>query len=168
MADTATKTEKPAKASKPAKSTTKAKAPKAPESEPKDRRSRGLLETDVLHVVKDFEAGKVKLEDGQTLTPHRIATLMVKTDSLDTRPSAGAISNIVAKWVQIGFATAHAKPFAFKGITAAGKKDGLDTLKQKAKDKKAKEKVAGESTASSTSKPPKASKPAAKKVAAKA
>jgi len=131
---------------------------KTKKSEPtKDRRSRGLLEADVKHVTDAFSEGKLQLGDGELLTPHRIVTKMVEMESLDTKPSAGAVTNIIRKWIEIGFASAHPKPLAFKAYTAAGKKEGLDSLKAKAKAKAKKAKEAAKSAATET-KPSKSTK----------
>jgi hypothetical protein len=138
-----TKTRKPAKSTakkapakkapaKPAKSTRKSS------SEP--RRGRGGLATDVLEVIERFVAGKVKLDEGKTLTPHRIALEIQKSDKLDAAPSAGAVTNVVKDMQEIGFITTHAKPLAVKAISAAGQKEGYHPLKAKANERKAKAK----------------------------
>ncbi len=132
------------KAAKAAKKTTAKKAPAAKKvSAPRKgvgepRRSRGLLENDVLSVVQDFVKGKVKLADGKKLTPHVISTTMAEADSLDSKPSAGAISNILVKWGDIGFAKINPKPLAFTAFTKAGgeKGENLTALKEKAAAKK--------------------------------
>ena len=133
---------KKAPAKKAVKKTAPAKAPKVKSDEPSDRRSRGLLASDVHAIVKDFVKGKVKLDEGKLLTPTRISAIMVEEDSLETKPSPGAITNIIQKWVDVGYVTAYPKPFAFKAITAAGEREGLDALTEKAKAKAAKAKAA--------------------------
>lgn len=124
----------------------KAKRTRKPEDGP--RRSRGQLEDDVLDVVVQLEkpAGRKKagIEDGDALTPHRIAQAMVKLDTLDSAPSAGAVTNIIAKWRDRGFCTAtKTRPFAFTGFTAATKKASspkaaLAALREKNKGKASK------------------------------
>lgn len=113
----------------------KAKAEKPKRTRTKNARERGALELDVKDVTDAFDDGEIELEEGQTLTPHRIARLIADRDGLDKPPSTGAITNIIKKWDEIGYALTHDKPLAYKRISARGKKEGLDTLKDKAKEK---------------------------------
>ena len=133
-----------AKKSTAKKSTAKAAKPKAASSG--EKRSRGLLEADVKTITDKFDAGKITLEPGQLLTPHRIGKLLVEQDGLDKAPSTGAISNIITKWGEIGFANVNAAPLAFKGYSARGRKEGLESLKEKAAEKAKKARAAAKAS----------------------
>ncbi len=143
-----------------AKAPAKAKAPKAAKNGDTrkaqagdrrlmgaDRRSRGLLAADVKTVTDDFDADKLSLEKGEKLTPHRISTLLVERDGLEHAPSAGAISNVLAKWSQVGYAKISDGPQAYAGISARGRKDGLEVLMEKHRDKLKKERQAARAAA---------------------
>lgn len=114
-----------------AKKTTAAKPATTQSGAPK--RERGGLELDVKSVTDAYVAGEIDLE-GKPLTPHRIAALIGSRDEVSP-PSTGAVSNIVRRWGEIGFALVNDSPLAFKKYTAKGEKDGLDAVKAKAKEK---------------------------------
>jgi hypothetical protein len=105
------------------------------------RRGRGELEGLVVEVTDAFEEGKVELPEGKTLTPQRIANIIGEKPGED-KPSGGAVAAILKRWDENGYALTHDKPFAFKKVSAAGKKQGLDTLKEKHREKKKAEKAA--------------------------
>jgi len=111
----------------------KDKADKRKDSEA--RRGRGELEALVVSVTDAFEEGKVDLPDGKLLTPQRIATIIGEKADED-KPSAGAVSAIIKRWDEAGYALTHAKPYAFKAVSARGKKQGFEDLKAKLKEKK--------------------------------
>jgi len=123
----------------------------------KDRRPRGWLETDVLSITNKYITGEVTLPDKDgaavLLTPHRIARLVKDMDGLDEAPSTGAVAAVLNRWIVVGFAEVHEKPFAFKGYTAAGEAEGLSALKAarkaKAKEARAAAKAAEKAAASS-------------------
>ena len=122
----------------------------------KDRRPRGWLETDVLSITNKFITGEITLpeKDGEAvlLTPHRIARLVKEMDGLDEAPSTGAVAAVLNRWIVVGFAEVHEKPFAFKSYTAAGEAEGLSALKAarkvKAKEARAAAKQAEKDAAS--------------------
>jgi hypothetical protein len=113
------------------------------------RLGRGELEKRVLEVVNDIEAGKVKV-DGPA-TPHRVAGIIGESGD---KPSAGAVAAIFGRWDNIGFALFTEKPLAFKRVSAAGKKQGLDTLKEKAREKAKAERAAERAAAKEASEKP--------------
>lgn len=126
------------------KKTTKKAAPKAAaateekvdkRTDASARRGRGELEGLVQDVTDAFEDGKVELPDGKTLTPQRIATIIGEKKGED-KPSSGAVAAILKRWDEAGYALTHPKPYAFKSVSARGKKQGLEDLKEKLKEKK--------------------------------
>ena len=141
MAKKATK--KATKATKKKTTTKKATAKKAATKKATqaatnggDRRERGALESDVRAVVEDFEAGKVEVPEGKTLTPHVIAKEIAGRNGADKPPSTGAVTNIVKKFDDAGFVLTHPKPYAVKGLSARGRKEGYDTLIEKYAEKR--------------------------------
>lgn len=92
------------------------------------RRPRGWLAASVVKVCQDYASGKVKLDDGKLLTPHRVAKIVQERDGSDEPPSTGAVSGVFKRWQDFGFATFNEKPFAFKKLTAKGERDGLDAI----------------------------------------
>lgn len=114
----------------------KAKTETTEETEPKDRRTRGLLEADIKRVTDKLVAGKLELPEGTNATPHRLANLLKEEDGLDAAPSTGAVANILTRWRDWGFALVNEKPLYFKGYSAKGKEQGLDALRAKAQEAK--------------------------------
>lgn len=110
------------------------------------RRGRGELENLVVEVTDAFEAGKVELPEGKTLTPQRIANIIGEKPNED-KPSGGAVAAILKRWEESGYALVHPKPYAFKAVSARGKKQGLDDLKAKLREKKKAEKAAEKESA---------------------
>lgn len=96
-----------------------------------DRRTRGLLESDIKRVTDKIVSGKLELPEGTNATPHRLANLLKEEDSLDKAPSTGAVANILTRWRDYGFALVNDKPLYFKGYSAKGKSEGLDALREK-------------------------------------
>lgn len=111
------------------------------------RKERGALEAKVIEIVEAYEAGKFEVASGKTLTPHRIATEIAVRTKDEYQPSTGAVSAVLDRWVEYGYALAHPKPFAFKSISARGKKEGLDALKAKHRDKLKAERAAAKDAA---------------------
>lgn len=105
-------------------------------------RGRGELEAKVMKVTEAFEDGKIDLPDGQALTPHFIAKQIAKNEGLEKPPSTGAVSAVIKRWEEYGYALTDDKPFAYRRISAAGKKQGLDTLKEKHREKLRQERAA--------------------------
>lgn len=95
------------------------------------RRSRGQLHYDVKRITDTYvtDAASLGLKDGEPLTPHRIVSALMTTDSLDTRPSTGAVSNVLKNWREIGFAEIAEGPTAFVDYTEDGRNLGLDAMK---------------------------------------
>ena len=101
-----------------------------------NRRERGALEESVLAITDLYEDGKVDLPEGKTLTPHTIANLIAEKEGLEKPPSTGAVNAVLKRWDEnYGFALTHDKPYAFKRYSAAGKKQGLEALKEKHREK---------------------------------
>jgi hypothetical protein len=88
------------------------------------------LQTRVLSVIERVEGGEYAAElDGKPLTPHRIAGLVEKQFPKDGKPSSGAVSAVLARWEEIGFAIVGSSPVHFRRLTAKGKRDGFDALR---------------------------------------
>lgn len=141
---------KPKAAAKP-KAATKSKPKAATKSKPKaaakpktERRETGNLESFVVDVITDYEAGKVEVPEGKTLTPQRIVNVIDEREG-DYRPSAGAVTAALKRMDECGFILTHDKPYSFKRISAVGAREGLDSLKAKLRAKKAEERKAAKS-----------------------
>jgi hypothetical protein len=140
----ATATKKKASKKASTKKATAKKATSVPKANDKRRdasarRGRGELEALVKDITDAYDAGKVELPEGKTLTPHRIAVMIEENG--EEKPSPGAVSAILARWDEVGYALTHDKPFAYKKIAAKGNKKGLDTLKQESREAKRKAKA---------------------------
>jgi hypothetical protein len=116
----------------------KKSTPKAEESNGKasasSRRGRGQLEKLVQEVTDAYEDGKLSLPEDRTLTPTVISAVIGEKDG-EEKPSAGAVTAILKRWEEVGYALTHEGPFAFKRLSAAGKKQGLEALKEKHREK---------------------------------
>jgi hypothetical protein len=100
--------------------------------EPKNRRGRGQLESDVKRLCDAYVSGDLKLPEGREhLTPHVIARAIQQTESLVSAPSTGAVAAVLDRWEVIGFAVVSDKPKAFVDYTVAGRSEGLTALKAK-------------------------------------
>lgn len=99
------------------------------------RRSRGQLHDDVKRITDVFvtDAASLGLKDGEALTPHRIVKALIQTDSLDTPPSTGAVSNVLKNWREIGFAEIAEGPTAFVDYTEGGRDQGMNAMREAAK-----------------------------------
>ena len=117
-----------AEASRPAE----VEAEAAPEAEKPKRAPRTDLEPEVKKVTDAFVTGAITLEDGEFLTPHRIAKFVQANLGTEKAPSTGACSAVLDRWEGIGFATLVAKPKAFGDYTDAGREKGLSALKAEA------------------------------------
>jgi hypothetical protein len=106
----------------------------AGDDEPKARAAKTDLEPDVKTVTDAFVTGALVLEDGKFLTPHLIAKHVGENRGSDKAPSTGAVSSVLTRWVEYGFATANEKPFAFLDYTDAGREQGLSAMKQAHRD----------------------------------
>jgi hypothetical protein len=95
---------------------------------PTGRLARGQLEFMVR------EACDVWKVEGYSVncTPQWIATEVAKTHGID-EPSTGAVSSVLMRWVNIGFATVDGKPFRFLDYTKEGMDKGLEVMKLAAK-----------------------------------
>jgi hypothetical protein len=94
------------------------------------RAPRTDLEGDLRIVLDNFVTGDLVLPDGKSLTPHAIANAIHAQRGLDTvKPSSGAVSAALARWVEIGFITVNEKPLSFADYTDAGRTEGLGALK---------------------------------------
>lgn len=129
-----------------AKTSTKAKKATKDNKKTEDssnRRGRGALEASVLAITDAYEDDKIDLPEGKTLTPHTIANLVQEAEGLENAPSTGAVNAVLKRWDEnYGFALTHAKPYAFKAYSARGKKQGLESLKEKHREKMKAERAA--------------------------
>jgi hypothetical protein len=101
------------------------------EDAPKTRGERTPLEADVKAVTDDYVTGALTLEEGETLTPHRIAKLVhERRGEGQPKPSAGAVSAVLDRWVAYGFCTVSEKPVAFADYTDEGREKGLTAMKE--------------------------------------
>ena len=89
------------------------------------------LAKEVQKILDAYENGKMKVEEGRTLTPSLIANAVQHRKKMDAPPSTGAVTAVLDRWADYGYITLHPKPKAFKAFTAAGKRDGLAALKEK-------------------------------------
>lgn len=129
-------------ASKPAaKKTAAKKTASAPKASGKPRAARTDLEPEVLAVCTDYANGKLKVEGGKPLTPHRVAAVVGERRKGGAAPSVGAVAAVFDRWEKYGFALFTAAPKAFKAISAAGKKDGLAGTKAKYRESQKKAKA---------------------------
>lgn len=100
------------------------------------RRVKGALEDEVRAVTDLW----VALAMPQVVcSPAWIAE---KIDA-ENPPSTGAISAVLDRWVEYGFATMEKKPTRFTGYTEAGIKKGLHTMKAEYKHTKKRQSQAG-------------------------
>jgi hypothetical protein len=107
----------------------KAAAEKAPaKTAAEGRKPRGWLAADVKRICDDFLSGKLKLGEGEGLTPHRVAKLVQTRNGSEEPPSTGAVSAVFKRWQEYGFAKFSKKPFGFTEYTAKGKEVGLDGM----------------------------------------
>lgn len=90
-------------------------------------RARGQLEDEVRRVCNLYMAGKIE----GLLTTKVIAWHIDQ----DKPPSQGAIGAVLLRWEKIGFADVRLGPMRFAGYTIEGLKEGLESLKAKAKRK---------------------------------
>ena len=101
----------------------------APKADPADRRPRGWLETDVKRILDEVVEGKRDVPEDQELTPHYLAKLVQAHEKAEAPPSTGAVSAVLLRWHDIGFAKLQRKPLRFNGYTKAAETKGLTELK---------------------------------------
>lgn len=119
----------------------------------KVRRPRGWLANDVKVICDKFITGEIALEDGQALTPHRVARLVKEHDGLDEAPSTGAVAAVFKRWGDFGFATFSDKPFAFLDYTEEGRSVGLQGMIQARSDARKNERAAAKAAEAPTEAP---------------
>lgn len=146
-----------------------APAKKAAASEPVSRRKlgdKGHLQKDVKKITDKFTEGTLVIPDGKPLTPHRIAKLVQDMNKASEPPSTGAVTAVLKRWEESGFATMNPKPFSFKKYTPKGIKLGISGIMEErsAARKKA---TAERRAAAAPAKKAAAKKAPAKKAAAK-
>ena len=93
----------------------------------KFRRRRGGLEAQVKQVCDDYVSSPIDPK-GKPLTPYRIAVAIAASNGDENQPSSGAVSAVLARWVEIGYVTADDRPFAFSAYTAEAYTEGLAAL----------------------------------------
>lgn len=92
----------------------------------KIRRARGLLAWDVDMICRQYVTGGVTLNEGKFLTAYYIAKLIKELDQLEEPPSIGAVSKVLERWHQNGYANCRQEPFAFTSYTDLGEELGLE------------------------------------------
>lgn len=105
------------------------------------RRARIDLEGQVKGVCDEFVSGGFTLGENETLTPHRIARRL-ESKNPDVKISTGAVSGVLDRWVEYGFANVADKPKAFVDYTDEGRTKGLKALKAEAHQAKRERKAA--------------------------
>lgn len=99
------------------------------------RAARGELETWVRSVTDAFVVEAALDPNWKTLcTPPYIAKEISREQGV-VAPSTGAITSVLDRWTNIGFAATAKKPIRFTGYTEEGVKVGLEVLKSRAKKK---------------------------------
>jgi len=107
---------------------------------------RGWLAAAVQDVTDSYLKGELdETLDGKPLTAHRIAPLVAEATGIT--PSVGAVSAVLKRWKEYGFAKFGDKPFAFKDYTAAGRDKGLDGIIEARSEKRKKERAAAKKAA---------------------
>lgn len=114
------------------------------------------LQNEVLTIVEQITTGEIELPAGKHATPH-IVSKIVATRVGGDAPSTGAVAAVFIRWQKLGFILVNEKPFAFKAFSAAGKKLGLQGMKDELKAKRSKERAAAKAAADAA-KPAKAAK----------
>lgn len=100
----------------------------------KYRRGRGFLAGDVNRICRAWTDGDFTLPEGKFMTPYFIAKLIKEIDVIDKPPSMGAITRVLHKWEDIGYATCRTTPFAFEAFTETGMTLGfVDFMEQQKK-----------------------------------
>lgn len=98
---------------------------------PAPTHGKGWLQEAILKVFEAVEAGKIKLDEGKTLTPTACAKIIAKTKKVGGKPvdqpSSGAVSACYDRLADYGLIKLHDKPKAFAGFTAKGKKESAES-----------------------------------------
>jgi hypothetical protein len=94
----------------------------AAEVESKNLRKAGQLEREVKEVCDKFTIGL--MVDVIELTVTEIARAI----NVDNPPSTGAITNVLKRWAEVGFAVHQTEPHRFGGYTAEGIEQGIAGL----------------------------------------
>lgn len=123
-------------------------------AEAKARRGRGALEADVKTVCDQYVTGGLVLADGDHLTAHKIANNIKTMHSLSEPPSSGAVTAVLERWKEIGYANLNDKPKAFTDYTDAGRTEGLTALKAKAAEEKRATRAAAKLASKAAATPP--------------
>lgn len=98
-------------------------------AEAKERAAASDLEGDLRRVLDDYVSGLLKLDEGTLPTPHTLAATIAARRGNGLKVSSGAVSDALARWVAIGFATVEGKPLRFVDYTEAARTQGLSALK---------------------------------------
>lgn len=105
------------------------------ESVPKPKRPRTNLEAEVKRITDASVTGEIGDYFGnEPITPHRIANAIYEKSDRDSKPSTGAVTEVLKRWRDVGFITVTEKPFAFEDYTEQGRTLGLNALKAQAKE----------------------------------
>lgn len=144
----------------PAEPTTAPEPAEGDSAEAKARRGRGELEADVKTICDQYVTGGLVLPEGDHLTAHKIANNIKALHTLTEPPSSGAVTAVLERWKEIGYADLNDKPKAFKDYTDAGRTEGLTALKAKAAEEKRANRAATKLAAKSAAPAPAETAPA--------
>lgn len=131
---------------------------------------KGWLQETIWNLIQQFDAGKVSLPEGKTLTPTAIAKIIGEKKKIGGKsidpPSVGAVSACLDRLTDYGLISNHDKPRAVKGLTALGKKKTPDEVVAERRAAKSAASAAARAAKKPAKKAP-AKKAAAKKAPAK-
>jgi hypothetical protein len=94
----------------------------APEVESKNLRKAGQLEREVKEVCDKYTIGLMVEVTELTVTE------IARAINVDNPPSTGAITNVLKRWSEVGFAVHQTGPHRFGGYTPEGIEQGIAAL----------------------------------------
>lgn len=106
------------------------------------RRPASNIEGDLKAVCDKIVLGQITLPDGKLATPHFLSLEIQKLRGADDPVSTGAVTAAMKRWVEVGYISTNAKPFAFTDYTPAGRERGLNALKAERREARKAERAA--------------------------
>jgi len=98
----------------------------------KKRRPKGELERQVREVIDAFVMEEIDFK-GKPVTAHRVASEVLVRYPEQKRPTAGSVSAVFDRWVEIGAAIMDVKPLQFVGYTMDASELGFKELTERFK-----------------------------------